>query len=247
MAMRNIGNGTLSDDVYEKLKTEILNVEIKPGNILTENDISSKYDISRSTVRSVFQKLKDDGLITAIPYKLSYVSKLDINNTMGVIYTRIAVESMIMRDFIYLDDKKSIRKLERNLEDQFELLKEGSDYIEFGRLDSQFHKIMFESLGKLEVWDLIQRAEVGYARFKTLDLVSDGKLSEIYKNHEELLSIIYDKRINDIETMYKRHLYSGIRRLRSRIFTEFIDYFTETIDEKCIANIDELLKEVYEI
>lgn len=243
----NIGNETLSDNVYEKLKDEILNIEIKPGNILTENDISGKYDISRSTVRSVFQKLKDDGLITAIPYKLSYVSQLDMNTILEVIYMRIAVESMIMRDFIDLDDKKSIKKLERNVEDQSELLKqEKVDYKEFAKLDSEFHRIIFESLDKLEVWNLIQRAELSYFRFKILDLFAMEEFSVIYKNHEELLNIVHDKRISDIESEYKRHLYSGIKRLRNKVFTEFMDYFTEGTDEKCIKNIDILLKEVYE-
>jgi len=242
---RDIGIETLSENVYESLRKEISNLEIKPGTILTENDISVKYNISRSPVRSVFQKVKDDGLITAIPYKLSYVSQLDMNRIMEVIYMRIAVESAIMRDFILLDDKKSLRKMERNLEDQLDLLSEKVEFEDFEKLDSQFHKIMYQALGKMEVWNIIQKAELSYTRFKLLDLVAVGKFNEIYDDHATFLDIIKNKRIDEIEIAYKKHLYSGIHRLRDVVFTDYLDYFTEETNEECIKQIDKVLVSVY--
>jgi len=242
---RDLGAETLSESVYESLKKEILSLDIKPGTILTENDVSEAYKISRSPVRSVFQKLKEDGLVTAIPYKLSYVSQLDMNRILDVIYLRISVESAIMRDFILLDDKKAIRKMERNMEDQKEMIEEGVDPKAFGELDAEFHKMMYRTLGKMGVWDIIQKVELSYNRFKLLDLVAASRFQQIYEDHEVFMKIIHEKRIDEIEKAYAIHLYSGIRRLRGFIFDEYPDYFTDDLDELCLNKIDRLLEETY--
>lgn len=243
--MKNIGIETLADNTYEKLKFEILNMDIRPGSILTENDISSKYDISRSTVRSVFQQLKSDELITAIPYKLSYVSQLNMNRILEVIYMRIAIESTVMRDFIKAYNVEDIKKLEQNIEDQNKAMIQ-NEFIKFSKLDSDFHKIMFESIDKLEVWQILQKAELSYVRFKTLDLITVGNTNDMLEDHKILLKIIKDRNLDEIEVAYKKHLYSGIRRLRDSVFSNFSDYFTDDTDEKCLRNIDELLSEVYD-
>jgi DNA-binding GntR family transcriptional regulator len=242
---RDIGVETLSDNVYEILKGKILKLDIKPGTILTEKDVSAEYDISRSPVRSVFQKLKADGLVTAIPYKLSYVSQLDMKKILDVIYMRIAVESAIMRDFILLDDKKSIRTMMRNLEDQMDLLESEDISKEFEMIDIEFHKIMYQALNKMELWETIQRTELSYNRFKVLDLVAVGKYQQIIKDHEAFMAIIQAKRIDDIEMAYRRHLYSGIRRMRGFIFSDYPDYFSSQTSEDWLEEIDAILLDVY--
>ena len=42
--------GTGASSVYESLKTKILNLELKPGTLLDETELSRHYHLSRSSV-----------------------------------------------------------------------------------------------------------------------------------------------------------------------------------------------------
>lgn len=66
---KSLKANTIGDDVYEMLKSDILNLTVKPGQVLTEQEICEKYNISRTPSRDVLQRLRNDGLVVAIPYK----------------------------------------------------------------------------------------------------------------------------------------------------------------------------------
>ena len=45
-------------DIYEELKKRIVRNEYKPGDVLNEIEISKEFNISRTPVRSAFQRLE---------------------------------------------------------------------------------------------------------------------------------------------------------------------------------------------
>ena len=43
-----------SEAVYQKLKEQILHLELPPGSAISEIDTATKYDVSRTPVRDAF-------------------------------------------------------------------------------------------------------------------------------------------------------------------------------------------------
>ena len=89
-----------SEYMYQVLKNEILTLEIKPGEPMSENDLCKRFGVSRTPVRSALQRLLDAGLVTIVPYKGTTASLLNFEEIRQLIYMRVAVESMVLRDFI---------------------------------------------------------------------------------------------------------------------------------------------------
>ena len=89
-----------SEYMYQVLKNEILTLEIKPGEPMSENDLCKRFGVSRTPVRSALQRLRDAGLVTIVPYKGTTASLLNFEEIRQLIYMRVAVESMVLRDFI---------------------------------------------------------------------------------------------------------------------------------------------------
>ena len=73
---------SLTDQAYENIKTNILNLTYPPGMALTEALLCSQLGMSRSPVRAAIHRLQTEGLIVSDYYKSMTVKEItdkDIN------------------------------------------------------------------------------------------------------------------------------------------------------------------------
>ncbi len=214
-----------SQEIYEQLKEEILNLELKPGQPLSEKNLCTRFSVSRTPIRSVLQRLKDEGLVNVVPYKETTVTLLSMNDIEQHIYMRIAIESMVLRDFMKICTPIQLEKARYILRKQTVLLQQEFETPEFYQLDSQYHQLWFDATGKELLWKMIQQAQVNYTRFRMLDIVAVQNYEQIMAEHWALFSLLEKKDLDGVEPLMRKHLYGGIIRLDDRINTEFKDYF----------------------
>jgi DNA-binding GntR family transcriptional regulator len=212
-------------NIYTTLKREILNLTIPPGTVISESEICSRFSVSRTPVRSVFQRLSDMRLIEIVPYRETKVTLINLHQIKQMIYMRIAIETKVVRDFIDLNDSMLMEKLRYFLRKQIVLL--GADFTpqDFYTEDSAFHRIWFSAMDMDFLWRKIQHAQAHYTRFRMLDIVGVRNFGAIVKEHEKLFSIIEHKKKDDVEPFFTKHLNGGIQRLGKRIYTEYANYF----------------------
>ena len=86
--------------VGETLKQEILDLRLKPGQMISENDVCDRFGVSRTPVREALRLLQEQGFVESVPYRGTYVTLLSLDNIKQMIYMRVAVETMVLRDFI---------------------------------------------------------------------------------------------------------------------------------------------------
>jgi len=67
---------TCREDLIER----ILTLDIEPGAILDEAELSEEYGLSRTPLREVFQKLAGEGYLTLAKNRGAKVSSMDINS-----------------------------------------------------------------------------------------------------------------------------------------------------------------------
>ena len=87
------------ESLYQTLAGEILRFQRKPGEQLSEHELCRRFGLSRTPVRSLLQRLQENGLVQIIPRSGSRVTRLDMKLISQLIYERVAVETMVMRDF----------------------------------------------------------------------------------------------------------------------------------------------------
>ena len=75
-APRTRGKGALR--VYNKLREDILRMELLPGELLDEVEIGKQFNLSRSPVREALIRLSAEGLIKTLPNKSTLVAPLNI-------------------------------------------------------------------------------------------------------------------------------------------------------------------------
>ena len=133
--------------VFETLKKEMLDLALKPGQAISENEICARFEVSRTPVREAFRRLQEQGFVHTVPYSGTYVTRLNLDNIRQMIYMRVAVELMVMRDFMKASTPFQMEEIRHQIRLQ-ELLIQQSDFEpeQFYRMDAKMHAIWFLSL-----------------------------------------------------------------------------------------------------
>jgi len=70
--------GTGAAFVYESLKAQILDLDLAPGTLLDETDLSLQFSVSRSPVREALIRLSAESLVTTLRNRTSIVAPFDV-------------------------------------------------------------------------------------------------------------------------------------------------------------------------
>lgn len=216
-----------SDEIYRILEEEIVNLQIKPGEALSENDLCLRFDVSRTPIRAVLQRLQENGLVNITPHRATTVTLMNFSIIDQLIYQRVAVESMVIRDFMHIASPLHIEKIKHLIKSSQELLQVNFESNEFFELDGKLHELWFHEIKKDYLWQSIQRPQANYSRFRMLDIVETRHYDEIVMEHLELLEIIENKADSRIEPLMRKHLYGGVKRLGEHIYTDLKGYFVQ--------------------
>ena len=70
----------LADRIYEQLKADIIRCKYQPGVSLTEIEMANKFNVSRTPIREVCNRLLKEDLLHSIPYKGYIVSPINLQD-----------------------------------------------------------------------------------------------------------------------------------------------------------------------
>ncbi|MCD8224119.1 MAG: GntR family transcriptional regulator [Clostridiales bacterium] len=214
------------DYVFEELKREILSLELKPGQVISENEICARFDVSRTPVREALGRLQEHGFVHTVLYSGTCVSLLDLDDIRLMIYMRTAVELMVMRDFMKIATPLLYEEIRHQIRCQ-ELLIQEPDFEpeQFYSMDERMHTIWFTATGKEKLWDFIQSQQLHYIRFRMLDFETETDFTRIIREHGQLLTLMEEKKEKELETALRQHLYISMTRMKHAIEVDYKEYF----------------------
>jgi len=82
----------LRQQVYDALKTDILNGTLSAGQILSEEALAERYGASRTPVREVLTTLGRDGLVQYFPRRGYQVTQFSMDDVIDVFQVRMMLE-----------------------------------------------------------------------------------------------------------------------------------------------------------
>ena len=192
---------------YRVLKSNIMCLELKPGELLSESDLSEKLSISRTPIREVLMKLKNEHLIEVKPQSGTYVSLIDKNLISEAIFMRSILEKEVLKQACEEFPEELFMELEKNLFAQKLIVDKEGKEIEFHDLDKKFHKLIFLGCNKINIWDSIMNLSTHYNRMRLLSEMKTNR-KQIIKQHEDMLNIIKNKKTDSIDEYICNHIMS---------------------------------------
>ena len=202
-------SSTTSNQVYEELKSQILNLQLAPGTSISEKEMSEKFNVSRTPVRESFLRLSREGLLNVFPQRGTFVSLIDLNLVEEARFMREHLERAVIRLACATFPQDKLITLEMNLSLQ-KVCIEQQDYRKMFELDEDYHKTIFIGCQKYNTWLVIQQMNVHFNRSRMLRLATDFNWYTIYLQHKEIFEGIKEKNPDKAEQLMQEHLMQAV-------------------------------------
>lgn len=197
--------------LFLKLKKDILEGTLKPGNALKQLEISSKYNISRIPVRDSIIRLKALGLVEDLNGK-SVVTTIDIKKFIEVYEIRIILEDYVMKKSIPIITKKNVEEIINKMKEIESI--GNSDLVKRMELDREFHFKIYESCKIQTLIEILKNLynSTSYSRLKHAE--KPGKIEIAETEHRELCRAIQKKDVKKARSLIKKHIKNSIESIK---------------------------------
>ncbi|QQK08081.1 GntR family transcriptional regulator [Miniphocaeibacter halophilus] len=199
---------TMSEKVYMKLHSKIMNLNIKPGKNISIKDICESMNVSRSPARDAIIRLEEEGLVESIPQVGTRITKIDLKTMEDERYLRHCIEYKMYIDFLENDYlKPDLEKYEKIINLQMKAIEE-NDFISFLEYDNKFHEILFETTNRRFIWKVITDNQAHYGRIRLLSLASMGveHLEELVEEHKEMVGFMEKRDKDSLIEVLNKHI-----------------------------------------
>lgn len=83
---------SLNEETYEKLKYDIMNFRLLPGDSISAQKVALRYDVSRTPAREAIVNLEKEGLLKIIPQSGTYVACINCRRSAQEWFDRKSLE-----------------------------------------------------------------------------------------------------------------------------------------------------------
>jgi DNA-binding GntR family transcriptional regulator len=90
----------LRDDIYDRLRTDILSCQLAPGNDVREQELAERYQVSRQPVREALARLAREHLVTVTPRQGYRVNPISLSDARDLLRFRLALEPACVAEAI---------------------------------------------------------------------------------------------------------------------------------------------------
>ncbi|MGD9125515.1 MAG: GntR family transcriptional regulator, partial [Desulfarculaceae bacterium] len=130
---------SIVERVVEELEGQILNGELEPGQRITEEGLSSKWKVSRSSLREAFRILESQGFVIHEPRRGVRVSVITPRTVREVYQVRAALEGLTLQLAVQENPPKIVDKL-KSLHERMKSNVCKGDLAAYHKLNQQFHE-----------------------------------------------------------------------------------------------------------
>lgn len=221
-----------ADYTYGVLRQNILNLNLRPGEVINEKDFADLLNESRTPVHEAIARLESEGLCSIVPRKESRVSKISLSLVNEGLFLRCCIEPAIIASVSGNLSNDDIAAFRQNLDLQKGVINNAKDKdrVLFFQYDDEFHKLIYYSANKRNTYRFVNSMCGHLDRVRYLiRLLADIDLeTSSYQHHCDLFQMlcfgVHDK--ESMESDYKKHISAFSYKL-PMIMEQHPDYFAD--------------------
>lgn len=183
-----INGESARDYAFRVLKDNIISMELKPGSLISENEIALELGLSRTPVREAIIDLAKTAVIETFPQRGSYVSLIDDELVEESRFLRQVLDIAVIEEACDKVDAESLAVLEENVQLQ-EFYAEKEQYDKIYELDNEFHAAIYTIAKKNRIFEMRSTMMIHFNRVRSLS-VETVKDLKIVKDHRDMYEAI---------------------------------------------------------
>lgn len=192
--------------LYAVLRQSIIQMQLAPGQALSEKEMADIFSVSRQPVREAFIRLSEVGLVEVRPQRGTFVVKISQRAVLEARFVREAVEIAVVR-------QATVKGLEGSVLDELhELIGRQHrciaphDSTRFYQLDERFHKTLSLGVGQHSAWKVIEEVRAQLDRVRYLSVPDTTPIARLVEQHVDILTAIEARDAAQAEQAMRRHL-----------------------------------------
>ncbi|QIZ05895.1 GntR family transcriptional regulator [Priestia megaterium] len=223
------GRKTLGKKAYTKIRGEIITLNFKPGQMLSESELAATLGVSRTPIREAFLMLLHDELLDIIPQRGARVALISVKKFEENRFVRESLEISALKSVARnwnSDDlryKESQKKAIELLEKQHIAAIKG-EYIQFLQLDDLFHSVFLELMENQTLISVVTQMRGHLNRVRYLESTTPNHMENVVNQHQNIFDAIASNNEVKTEELLRHHFHK--KDDLPKLIELYSDYFT---------------------
>jgi DNA-binding GntR family transcriptional regulator len=201
---------TMTDAVYEQLKTAIVELRIPPGAPLREAEIAQGLSVSKTPVREALGRLEQDGLVTLNSFRSALVTEYTARDLQEIYELREIIEVAAARAAAESMTDKGLADLGRIASECVRLNAKGGggDAPELVQLISEFDTVLYEEVRNRRIRAILENLAAHLARIGRLTTEIPGRIDASVREHAQIYEAIERRDPENASRFMREHIRS---------------------------------------
>lgn len=198
---------TMTDAVYDQLKTAIVELRIPPGEPLREADIAQGLSVSKTPVREALGRLEQDGLVELNSFRSAVVTEYTARDLQEIFELREIIEVAAARAAAESMSEQGLADLGRIASECMRLSDEGGGP-ELVGLISEFDTVLFDEVGNRRIRAILANLAAHLTRIGLLTAGIPGRNAASVREHAQIYEAIERRDPEAAERFMRQHIRS---------------------------------------
>ncbi len=214
MTQTAIPRRTLHDELVDRLRRQIVEGELAPGDKINEKVLCQTYQVSRTPLREALKVLAREGLVVLTPHRGAQVSMLTVEDLEEAFPVIGALEALAGELACQNATDAEIARIEA-LHDRMEATHAARDRAKYFRLNQQIHDALAEAARNPTLTAMRAMLDGRVSRARYYSNISAPRWDQAMEEHREILSALKTRDGARLGSVLKRHLANKLETLKS--------------------------------
>ena len=194
-----------TDEAYERLRDQLSQGRLLPGQRLVEADLVDELGVSRAVVRAVLSRLAHEGLLEKEPNRGARVRRVSEAEAVEITEARAVLEALAARHAAERATAENIAAMRALLTEMKDLLAAG-DLLAYSDCNSRLHGLVVTASGHGTAQQLIANLRAQMVRFQYRTILVPGRAAQSFAEHTALVDAVAAHDPEAAEAAMKAHL-----------------------------------------
>ena len=205
---------SLRGQVFDKIRSDILNGKYKRGEELVESSIGKELGISRTPVREAIRQLELEGLVQLVPNKGAFVTGISEKDVRDIYLIRARLEGLAARMAAKNITPELLDAMEETVVlSEYHAKKE--HYEQVCEMDSKFHKLLYKASGSRILEHTLTDLHQYVQRVRMASIMKKRRMEKSNDEHDAILTAIREHDEEKAELVATRHISNTVENLKN--------------------------------
>jgi DNA-binding GntR family transcriptional regulator len=202
----------LADSVHSRIKNDIIDFRMMPGQRFSENEIAQRLGVSRTPIRQALYKLEQEGYIQVASKSGWSVRSFDFDYFENLYDLRVILELAAVRRVCETDPMPAFETLR-----QFWLVSQDErtgDGKAVAVQDELFHQSIVIAAGNAEMTRVHNQVSERIRIIRRLDFTQGERIKTTYGEHAQILRCILRRKTEQAVMLLRSHIETSKAEVR---------------------------------